>query len=100
MSPKRVTVRYPDSPLTLRNLRLGLAGRLGKPFTQAQLAKKIRYSQSHLANVERGSQLASQQMLFAISEVLDTDLSIVRDCYAGSRERLDRAKRASKRETK
>jgi transcriptional regulator with XRE-family HTH domain len=86
MSPKRrVTIDYPEFPLTLRNLRLGLAGRLGRPYTQEQLAKKVRVTRSHIANVEGAFMPASPSLIFRIAEFYDIDPRIVRKAYDATR---------------
>lgn len=92
--PARVPPAGTDSdiaefPLTLRNLRLGIAGRLGRPFTQAEAAKKAKINQASLSNVERGNQNASAFLLFRLAEVYGCPLLTVHAAYAGSQRRLD-----------
>lgn len=77
-------------PLTLRNLRLGIAGRLGRPWRQEDVAKKAKINAASLSNIERGAQPASQFMLFKLSEFYGVDIELVRRAYAGSRAKLDR----------
>ena len=90
MSPARKkTPDPPEFPLTLRTLRLALAGRFGRPYTQVQLAKKAKLHQGSVSNIERGSQPASQFLLFRLSEVYEIDLATVRAAYAGTRAKLD-----------
>jgi len=86
----------PEYPLTLRNLRLALVGRFGRPMTQVQAAKKIKVSQSHLANVEQGKMPASQFLLWRVAEAYEIDLQLVRQAYRGSRARLDRPENIDK----
>lgn len=99
MSPKQITVKYPDFPLTLRNLRVGLAGREGEPFTQDELAKKVKVTRSHIANVEGGFMPASPQLLWRISLALKVDVKIVRRAYDASRAKVVSSPKSSKRKT-
>lgn len=97
MSPKHRTPKDdPEYPLTLTNLRLALAGRLGRPMRQQDAAKKAKISQSHLSNVERAHEGASQFLLFRLSEVYEVDLEVVRRALRGTAARLDKPARASK----
>jgi helix-turn-helix protein len=83
-----------EPPLTLRTLRLCLAGRLGRAMTQAVAAKKAGISRSHLANIEAGLDPASQFTLDDLRRAYGErgrplDWDVIRAAYAGSQRRLD-----------
>lgn len=90
MSPKRITVDdEPDFPITLRSLRLGLAGRLGRPLKQDQIADMVGVSRSHWSNIERGHEKAGQFLLSRIADALKLDIQLVRLASRGSLAKLD-----------
>ncbi len=73
----------------MRRLRVGraiLAERARRGMTQADLARRSRVSQSHMARIEKGERLPSLELFLRIVQVLEADpTALLREAAAGLR---------------